>query len=245
MEKLDVDKGIIFYTDNRLELLDRDRMLPKLVMDSISASGLPIVNVSLKPLDFGKNIVLNLEPGVITYYKQILTALENSSSKYVFFCEHDVIYHPSHFYFTPPRDDTFYYNTNVWRCHPRNNICVTYDHLRSVSGLCVNRELALDHYKRRIEYIFQKGYDKVPKSRNPRWARVMGYEPGKSPRNGGFSVDKLAEWKSELPNLDIRHRLTMTIPKLRLDQFNHTPTGWQEKTIDEIEGWDIRNLFNL
>lgn len=238
-------KSIIFYTDNRLEKLDRDRMLPGLVMDSIWASGLPIVSCSLKTLDFGKNIVLDLEPGVVTYYKQILTALEASKERYVFFCEHDVIYHPSHFEFAPPRDDTFYYNVNVWRCHPRQNICVTYDHLRSVSGMCANLELAVDHYRRRLKYIYDQGFDKIPKTRNPKWARVMGYEPGKSPTSGGFSVDKIDEWRSTLPNLDIRHRLTMTIPKLNLNQFNHPPTGWQQKTIDEIEGWNIRSMFSL
>lgn len=240
-----MDKGVIFYTDNRLGRLVREHMLPGLVMDSIKASGLPVVSCSLKQLDFGTNIVLNKEPGVITYYHQILTALRASTARYVFFCEHDVLYHPSHFEFTPPRDDTFYYNVNVWRCHPRQNVCVTYEHLRSVSGMCANRELAVEHYERRLDYCYDQGYDKIPRTKNPRWARVMGYEPGKSPRNGGFSVDKIDEWRSTLPNIDIRHRLTMTIPKLKKDQFRHEPKDWQEKTIDQIEGWNIRKMFNL
>ena len=239
-------KGIIYYTDNRLDELDRDRLLPGLVRRSLLNSDLPIVSCSLKPMEFGKNVVVNEKPGVITMYKQILTALKEHYKKYIFFCEHDVIYHKSHFDFTPPRDDTFYYNTNVWRCHPRRNICVTYDNMRSVSGICVNRELAIEHYEARIKHIYDNGYDKIPKSQNPKWARRMGYEPGKMTKSGGFrNTDKIDEWKSEYPNLDIRHRLTMTIPKLSQDQFNTPPTNWRQVTIDKIEGWNIKELFNL
>ena len=245
MEKLVIDKGIIFYTDNRLVELDKDWMLPGLVMDSIKASGLPITSCSLKPIDFGNNIVLNLERGVMTYYHQILTALEASKEKYVFFCEHDVIYHKSHFDFTPPRDDTFYYNVNVWRCHPRRNICITYDQMRSVSGICANRELAIRHYKARIAYCYEKGFDKLPKTKNPKWARQMGFEPGKNIRSSSFSMDELDTWKSEYPNLDIRHRLTMTIPKLNLEQFATKPKNWQQVTIDKIPGWDIKTMFKI
>jgi len=237
-------KGVIYYTNNKLDELKADWMLDGLVKDSIKASRLPIVSVSQKPIDFGENFVLPLKSSPVSMVEQIIVALLASKADYVFFCEHDVIYHPSHFEFTPPTDDTFYYNTNVWRCHPRRNICVTYDGMRSLSGMCANRELALIHFIKRLNHIFKKGYHKEI-SRNPRWARVMGYEPGKSPRNGGFSNDKLDEWKSELPNLDIRHRLTMTIPKLSKDQFNHPPENWQEVTVDKVPGWDIKQMFKL
>ena len=46
-------KGIIYYTDNKLK-----EPLFSLVQKYISASELPIVSCSLKPINFGKNIVL-------------------------------------------------------------------------------------------------------------------------------------------------------------------------------------------
>jgi hypothetical protein len=110
--------------------------------------------------------------------------------------------------------------------------------------MCVNRELALEHFIKRLDYIFKNGFHKEL-SRNPKWARIMGYEPGKSPRNGGFSNDKMDDWRSEYPNLDIRHRLTMTIPKLSIDQFNTPPKNWKQVTIDKVEGWDIKKLFQI
>jgi len=237
-------KGIIYYTDNRLSQLRADWMLEELVKKYIRKSGLPIVSCSLKPIDFGKNIIVNLNPCAVTMFEMILLALKASESKYIFFCEHDVLYHLSHFEFTPPTDDTFYYNTNVWRCHPRRNICVTYAEMRSLSGICTNRELAIEHFIKRLAYIKKNGWEKDI-SKNPKWARVMGYEPGKRTQIGGFSDDKSEAWQSEQPNIDIRHRLTMTIPKLSLNQFNQPPVNWQQVTIDKIPYWNLKKLFQL
>jgi len=188
---------------------------------------LPIVSCSLQPIDFGTNIVLDLEPGPVTMVRQILTALEASEGAYVFFCEHDVLYDPSHFEFTPPRIDTFYYNTNVWRWDYRGDKVITYDHLRSLSGLCVSRGKALTHYRKRLATILEKGFNTLP-GKNPSWARKMGYEPGKK------TGEQINEWKSERPNIDIRHRRTMTPIKMTLESFIRKPTGWKESTIDQI-----------
>ena len=95
-------KGIIYYTDNRL-----GEPIYSTAQKHILSSGLPIVSISLKPIDFGENIVLDLNPSFITMIKQIETGLEASKSDFVFFCEHDVLYPASHFEFTPPRDDIF------------------------------------------------------------------------------------------------------------------------------------------
>ena len=173
-----------------------------------------------------------------------MAALKASESRYVFFCEHDVIYHKSHFDFEPTRDDTFYYNTNVWRCNPKRNICITYDELRSVSGICVNRKFAIDHYIKRLEYIYKKGFDKNT-DRNPRWARVMGFEPGKKVSAGGFIENRTEDWRSEHPNIDIRHRMNITTPKMHLKDFVHKPVNWKEVTIDKITSWDLKTMFEL
>ena len=85
-------KGIIYYTDNQLR-----EPIFSIVQELISLSGLPITSVSLLPLDFGDNFVLSLKPGYITMIKQIIKALEQSKADLVYFCEHDVLYPPSHF----------------------------------------------------------------------------------------------------------------------------------------------------
>src|SRR3972149_11579423 len=103
-------KGIIYYTDNRLI-----EPLFSVCQKYILASGLPIVSTSLAPINFGKNIVVAGKPGYVTMVDQIVTALEASTADYVFFCEHDVLYHKSHFDCLPPKDDVYYYNMNNWR----------------------------------------------------------------------------------------------------------------------------------
>lgn len=213
-------KGIIYYTSNRLK-----GEIRKGVLQQIEKSGLP-VTVNNTPLE---------KIGALSMFHQILDCLERSNKKYVFFCEHDVLYHPSHFDFTPPRDDTFYYNTNVWRWDYYSKRVITYDHLSSVSGLCVNRELAKEFYTKRLKMIYERGFDKLPTFGNPTWAREMGYEPGKKNRYGEKALKE--EWRSEHPNIDVRHTRSMTVPKMDYKSFLKPPENWIESEIDKLTGW--------
>ncbi len=231
-------KGIIYYTDNRL-----GEPIYSTIQKQILKADLPIVSVSLKPIAFGKNIVLDLPPGFITMNKQITRALEESKSDYVFFLEHDVLYPTSHFDFMPTKDNIFYYNANVWRWKYPDNLAVTYDRLISLSGLCVNRKFALDHYQMRLAKIEELNYE-GDKRHEPDWARKWGYEPGtKKIKRGGFSDDDFETWNSEYPIIDIRHGKTFSMSKVTLESFVHKPTNWRETTLDKISGWDLKQLF--
>lgn len=234
-----MSKGVIYYTDNRIKNPIRD-----VVKHFIKKSALPIVSTSLSPIKFGKNIVLeNRLRSYPTYILQIYEALINLNTKYVFFCEHDVLYHKSHFDFTPPKDDVFYYNSNVWRWKLHNFKLATYTKMRPLSCLCVNRELAIDHYKKRVEKAKELGLSET-RSREPRTGVVWGYEPGTKPTSrGGFSNDKADDWTSEFPNIDIRHNKTFTSIKLDPNDFKTLPDGYREINYDEIPGWDLKALF--
>lgn len=233
-------KGIIYYTDNRLS-----EPIFSMVQRLIVNSNLPIVSVSLKPIDFGRNIVLNLAPGYLTMMKQVTCALESSESDNVFFCEHDVLYPLSHFDFTPQKDDIFYYNAYVWRWKYPSNLAITYDRLLSLSSLCVNRAFALDHYRKRLKKIAEMQYDRDNRH-EPLWARRWGYEPGtKKIKRGGFSDDDFETFRSPDPIVDIRHGKTFSQSKVTLDSFVHKPTNWRETTLDTIPGWNLKELFSL
>ena len=232
-------RGIIYYTDNMLF-----EPIVSVVRQYILASGLPVVSCSLKPIDFGKNVVIDAERGYITMFKQIITALENSTAKYVFFCEHDVLYPISHFAFIPPKDDTFYYNDNVWRWWFKHSTAITYDGLCSLSSMCANRELALENYYMKMERI-GTAKPELLQGREPRLGRLRGYEPGgRRWQKGTGSTNGLETWKSDQPIVDIRHKGTFSIGKVRLNQFNHPPVGWVEKDINEIPGWKLEELFS-
>jgi len=213
--------GIIYYTSNRLKSEIKEGCWRQL-----QQAGLPIT----------VNDTVVGQRGALSMFHQILDCLKRAQETYVFFAEHDILYHPSHFDFKPPRDDTFYYNVNVWRWDYYSDKVVTYDHHASTSGLCVNRELALAFYMRRLKIIEDKGYDQLPTFGNPVWARKMGYEPGKFNRDGESALS--AEWRSEYPNIDIRHTRSMTHPKLNYEDFKRKPKNWRVDMIENLPGWN-------
>ena len=177
--------------------------------------------------------------------EQILTALRAAETRYVFFCEHDILYHPSHFDFNPPNDKVYCYDVNNWRWWYGAPTAITYDGLTSLSSLCCNRELAIQHYEYRAYLIREWGLDEI-RSREPRWARRFGYEPGtKKVRNGGVTDETHVKVRSAFPNIDIRHPGTFSRPKIALHEFKHKPDTWEERRIEDIPGWDLRGLFNL
>ena len=213
--------GIIYYTSNRLKSEIKEGCWQQL-----QKAGLPItVN----------NTVVG-KIGAMSMFKQIFDCLERANETYVFFCEHDILYHASHFEFLPPKDDTFYYNVNVWRWDYYSRKVITYDHHASVSGLCVNRELALEFYRNRLRIVEERDYASIPSFGNPAWARSMGYEPGKFNKEGEFALKD--EWYSEYPNIDIRHTRSMTIPKMNYSDFVRKPDNWKEDVIENLPGWN-------
>jgi len=81
-----------------------------------NCGGLPIVSVSQKPIDFGKNICVGDDVGVSGYnfFRQSLIACENAKTKFVLSIEADTLYPPDYFEFVPPRDDVCYRNSNLY-----------------------------------------------------------------------------------------------------------------------------------
>jgi hypothetical protein len=198
-----MDKGIIFYSNGIDEPI-------KIMVESTLEVGFPITK-SYSNGNSYREMVLN-----------IIGCLKQSKETYVFFCEHDVLYNPTHFEFTPPKDDTFYYNTNFWRWDYPKDRYITYDGLSSLSALCVNRLFALDHFEIRLKVIPQ----------NDRLCRKMGYEPGtKKKKVGGFSDEEAKTWYSKKAIIDIRHEHTFTPRKINLVNFKRLPTGWKETNI--------------
>lgn len=221
-----VSKGVIYYTDNKLKL-----SIARTVQKQLKTIGLPIVSASLKPMTFGKNIHIKEPRGVLTMFKQILATLEASTADVIFHCEHDILYSKSHFDFTPPRKDVFYYNLNVIKIDARSGQALKVDVCRQVSGLCAYRELLIAEYRRRVEMVEKNGF-----------TGSNGYEAGtKSIKKGGFSDHGAEDWRSEVPILDIRHDNNLTKNRFNKDQFrNQSNTiGWTEGHYKDIKGWDI------
>lgn len=237
-------KGIIYYTDGELEEKIanpvRDRLL------KISADKhIPIVSASLKKIYFGAKSVHfhSLKRGILTLFKQILGALENSTADVIFLCEHDVLYHASHFDFMPPKNDVYYYNTNIWKVRWSDGHALRVDNARQLSGLCGYRDFLIKHYRRRIEIIMQRQADLKAAGKplkNDGVSQYMGYEPGMHSPPRGVDDYPTAAWQSAYPNLDIRHDSNFTPSRWTKEEFqDQTYTaGWTETQANNIPGWE-------
>lgn len=222
-------KGVLYYTDNKLE----GTVIDKLVRKSILKAGLPITSVSLQPTDFGKNIHMKGLRSHSTLYKQILIGLKASTADYIFFCEHDVLYHPSHFDFIPERDDRYYYNNNVYKYRLSDRKIVGYD-CNWLSQLCANRELLIKHYEKRLKMISEG-------------KRAYGYEPGTG-QSKSIDMIKVEKFESEYPNIDIRHGGNWTgVDRMNPKEFKNKSTcqNFREINIEDITGWDIKMLKEI
>jgi len=206
-----ITKGIIYYTDNALNM-----RLASMCRKQLMKAGLPIVSASLKPMNFGKNIWIKEKRGYLTLAKQILAALEASESDVIFFCEHDVLMHPNHFKFTPPTKDKFYYNQNIWMLRSSDGFAVHYD-CNKLSQLCCYRDLAIEYYKDIVARIEKEGFS----------MKTISFEPG-------TRDNRWEAWKSEQPNVDIRHDNNLTLSKWSPKDFRNEKycVNWQE-------GWEI------
>lgn len=232
-------KGILYYTDNRL-----DDKYAEPVIKQLYRIGLPVRFISLKPIKFlekrSDNSIIDGEPGYMTMFEQILIGIREMlldlDVETVFFAEHDVLYHPSHFEFTPGRDDTFYYNTNVWKVHSTFGFGLHYD-CNQTSGLCANVELLRDHYENRIKYLL----DNRPESETEFRKLILrvGFEPGTHNRIPELS-GRSESWKSPGANIDIRHKENLTPSRWWKHQFRNQKytEGWTTSEREMgIPGW--------
>ena len=214
-------KGILYTTDNLLD----DTNIGIAVQHRLLEMDLPIAAVSLKPIPFGKNMTVQRDRGRETWMRQLLTGLETMTCDVVFICDHDVLYHPSHFLFDPAHRDTFYYNMNAWKVSAEDGRAIHYD-TKQVSGLVAYRSALLDHYRARIARIDYDGFD-----------LRAGFEPGSQKPYARFDSRVADTFNSEFPNVDIRHSTNMVSTRWSRTQFKDKRNcpNWQEG--ESIPGW--------
>ena len=237
-QKRKPSKGVVYYTDNRI---DKKMMLlcQKQILKGIKEKH--IISVSLEPIEFGRNnICLPLKRGYLTMFRQILAGLEANDAEVIFFCEHDVLYHPSHFDFIPPKRDVFYYNLNIWKVRAEDGHGLKVDDCKQTSGLCAYRELLIGHYRRRIAKILRNQANLIERGepvKNEGFSRHMGFEPGCHTPPRGVDNFKAGSWVSKFPNIDIRHDKNLTPNRWKKEQFRDKryTKGWLEAKY--IPGW--------
>jgi len=228
-------KGVLYYTHGVGDPLILSTVRTQLIKGIKEKH---IIAVSHDPIGFGaRNIVYprNPQDGWLDLFMRILIGLEASEANVIFFAEHDVLYHPSHFDFIPPKRDVFYYNTNVWKLRVEDGHALYVNDCKQLSGLCAWRELLLQHYRERVHRV-----------RNHGFTRANGFEPGtRNIAHGGFDNYSCEEYRSAAPNIDIRHGYNATQNRWSKDQFRNQKytDGWTEAEGWKIPGWDFVPRF--
>jgi len=224
-------KALVYYTDNHAPAYILETC-QKQLNRCMETWKFPIISVSQKPIDFGQNIVMDLERSVLSLYKQVLRGLEESTAEVIFLIEHDILYHPSHFDFTPERKDVFYYNRNRWPVCADTGKAVFY-HSNCPSMLCAHRELLIKHYQQVVEIVERDG-----------WKSKYGFSPPRGlPKE--LRIGKYKTYMAEYPCIDIRHSKTLTRKRMDKSEFRSERScrGWTEA--EEVPGWGrTKDRFN-
>lgn len=103
---------VLYYTSNR-----EDEKFENKIRENIlkNKGDLPLVSVSQKPIDFGRNICVGIQENSYTSeFMQIRMGLEAIDTPFVITAEADFLYPPEYFQFTPTEKGCFYRYGNVW-----------------------------------------------------------------------------------------------------------------------------------
>ena len=138
---------IIYVTSNR----ERPEFEKKIQEDILSKCGdTPIVSVSQKPINFGKNICVgDVGTSGYNFCRQVLIACQNATTPYVTHAEADCLYSPDYFTFIPPRLDACYRNKNIY-VQKYNN-----DWFRKKNSSTFSSVVGREFYVKRLEELFE------------------------------------------------------------------------------------------
>jgi len=188
------DLTLLYYTANTISETVAETVRNHLL--EVTKGKYPIVSVSQKPIDFGKNICV----GVIgkshyNCYKQIYTGALAVKTKYLACCEDDSLYNTEYFSHRPSSNDSFAYNLNWWYAE---ETCFWHKTTPHDTGMfqciCSTKELIR---------VLRARFDKYPTSPpiNNRKEQKTWQEPGRNDTKFGIPNAKIEYFESQEPTL--------------------------------------------
>lgn len=166
-------KTILYYTanteDHKFEAKIRKNILKQ-------KGDVPIISVSQKPMDFGKNICVgDVGHSYLNMYRQILIGAKAAKTPYIILAECDFLYPESYFSFEPNGADSYRYS-NVWIVFKEK----LYSYRRKI-----NSEGASIWKRRYIIKLLEEYLDG-----GPQWhdGRIQNKDKNGKPKKGTLSV---------------------------------------------------------
>lgn len=108
-----MNSTIIYCTSNRESENFEDKIKASLLKN---CGDIPIISVSQKPIDLGKNICVGDDIGVsgFNFFRQVLIGCEAATTPFIVSAEADCLYPPDYFTWVPPKEDVCYRNSNLY-----------------------------------------------------------------------------------------------------------------------------------
>lgn len=117
---------VLYYSSNREEETFEERIRKNI---AANCGNLPIISVTQKPIDFGRNICVGVhESSYFNQFRQMLIGLKEITTKYTLMAEADFLYPPDYFTFVPENDDYPIYRKSAWVLYTnrRHSACYLY-----------------------------------------------------------------------------------------------------------------------
>lgn len=133
------DKTIIYYTSN-----SEDPAFEQKIMDNLTshAGNIPIISVSQKPIDLGKNICVgDVGLSYLNQFRQMYLGAREAKTPYLIAAESDFLYPPEYFSFVPTERNKCYRYNNVYVVYNTAEHKFFYKKRESEGAQIVDREL--------------------------------------------------------------------------------------------------------
>jgi hypothetical protein len=205
------DLTIIYYSANTIspEFFENTK---KALLEA--SKDTPIISVSHKPMDLGKNICVgNIGPSNINIYKQLLIGAKEATTEFIATAEDDTLYSESHFKYRPS-EGKFGYNMNKWSLFTWSEPPIFSNRGRMTLNALIAPRLLL------IEALEER-FAKYPRDEMvpiQYWGEVGRYE-----RHLGVTVRSTEQFQSEIPIIMFNHP----------ESLNYKQQGERKKLGDE------------
>lgn len=208
---------VIYYTCNVIPEAFAEKA--RYYLD-VARGDLPLISVSHKPMDYGHNIVVDLERSHFNIYRQALIGAKAATTPYIALCEDDVFYSQAHFKYRPS-PGKFAYNLGAWSLFTWGEPMYTHKGKvrRNLNSLICERELFIEAMEER--------FAKYPNPQGQHLKDIWA-EPGKYERQLGVTVRETEEYYANPPNLVFSHA----------DELSFYGLGTR-KRVGEFRAYDI------
>lgn len=187
-----MSKTILYYTSNREKPEFEKRIQDNLLKVS---GGLPIISISQKPINLGKNICVgDVGTSGFNMFRQVQIGLSEVKTDFAISAEADCLYPPDYFTFSPTKLDVAYRDSNLYVMGRRRDYF-----FRKPEGATHAQVVGTQFYLQVLNKLFEGA---------PKWSvEEKNFPKERNKQNDVF--ESIEYWESENPVVQIKTKDSM------------------------------------